>query len=254
MRSHRRACSTHKPGSLSEKGSDTIRLTTTAQVSVDGVTQGPAGRRRTSAAGSSAAAGRGSTTKARRRWTQIDRRADAFLSGRRTDEIFADPALRDQPSRPARRDPMPRSEFVYVTYIKTTPDELWHALTDPDVMARWRFGTHAESDWRVASPWKMVTQAGEILDTGEVVESDPPTRLTLTWRSEWKPELTAEGYSRCTFAIEAVNSTATQLIVTQSIDRSPSQLIEGVSMGWPRTLSNLKSFLETGETVLEGTR
>jgi uncharacterized protein YndB with AHSA1/START domain len=149
---------------------------------------------------------------------------------------------------------MPKSEFVYVTYIKTTPDKLWNALTDPEVMKQWRFGSHAESDWSAGSPWKMVTAAGEIIDTGEIVESVPPTRLVMTWRSEWKPELKAEGYSRCTFELEPAGSTATQLTVTQAIDKHPSQLIEGVSMGWPRTLSNLKTFLETGETVLEGTR
>ena len=149
---------------------------------------------------------------------------------------------------------MPKSEFVYVTYIKTTPDKLWNALTDPEVMKQWRFGTHTESDWSVGSPWKMLTESGEIIDTGEVVESNPPTRLSITWRSEWKPELMAEGYSRCTFDIKPERSDATELIVTHAIDRNPSQLIEGVAMGWPRTLSNLKTFLETGETVLGGTR
>jgi uncharacterized protein YndB with AHSA1/START domain len=149
---------------------------------------------------------------------------------------------------------MPKSEFVYVTYIKTTPDKLWNALTDPEVMKQWRFGTHAESDWSVGSSWKMITEAGQILDTGEIAQSNPPTRLVIKWRSEWKPELKAEGYSHCTFDIEPVSSNATKLIVTHAIDKNPSQFIEGVSIGWPRTLSNLKTFLETGETVLEGTR
>jgi uncharacterized protein YndB with AHSA1/START domain len=149
---------------------------------------------------------------------------------------------------------MPHSEFVYVTYIKTTPDKLWNALTDPDVMKQWRFGTHAESDWSAGSSWKMITEAGQIIDTGEIIESNPPTRLTIKWRSEWNPELKAEGYSYCTFDINPASSSATELIVTHAIDKNPSQLIEGVSLGWPRTLSNLKTFLETGETVLEGTR
>ena len=149
---------------------------------------------------------------------------------------------------------MPKSEFVYVTYIKTTPDKLWNALTDPEVMKQWRFGTHAESDWSVGSSWKMITEAGQILDTGEIAESNPPTRLIIKWRNEWKPELKAEGYSHCTFDIEPVSGNATKLIVTHAIDKNPSQFIEAVSIGWPKTLSNLKTFLETGETVLEGTR
>jgi uncharacterized protein YndB with AHSA1/START domain len=149
---------------------------------------------------------------------------------------------------------MPTSAFVYVTYIKTTPDKLWNALTDPEVMKRWRFGTHAESDWSVGSSWKMITVAGQVLDTGEIAESDPPTRLTIKWLSEWEPELKAEGYSRCTFDIEPESSDATKLTVTHAIDKNPSPFIEAVSIGWPRTLSNLKTFLETGGTVLEGTR
>jgi uncharacterized protein YndB with AHSA1/START domain len=149
---------------------------------------------------------------------------------------------------------MPKSEFVYVTYIRTTPDKLWHALTDPEIMKQWRFGTHAESDWRVGSPWKMVTAAGQVIDTGEIAESDPPKRLVIKWRSEWKPEFKAEGYSLCTFDIAPESDTATRLTLTHAIDTSPSPLIEGAAIGWPMTLSNLKSLLETGETVLEDTR
>ena len=148
---------------------------------------------------------------------------------------------------------MPKSKFVYVTYIKTTPEKLWRALTDPEVMKQYRFGTHAESDWNAGSPWKMITETGQTLDTGEIAESNPPTRLIIKCRIEWIPELKAEGYSRCTFDIEPVSSNATKLTVTHAIDTHPSQFIEAVSIGWPKTLSNLKSLLETGETVLEGT-
>src|SRR5439155_21550954 len=103
----------------------------------------------------------------------------------RTGRLAGHPGRYDDPGLPARRAPavrigqMPKSEFVYVTYIKTTPDKLWHALTDPDVMKQWRFGTHAESDWSVGSSWKMITEAGQILDTGEIIESNPPTSLTI---------------------------------------------------------------------------
>lgn len=149
---------------------------------------------------------------------------------------------------------MPKAEFVYVTYIKTTPDKLWHALTDPEVMKRYRFGTHAESDWKAGSPWKMLTETGQVLDTGEIAESNPPRRLIIKWRNEWKPEFRAEGYSRCTFDIEAEGSDARKLSVTHAIDKHPSPFIEAVSDGWYRTISNLKSLLETGDTVLSGKR
>jgi uncharacterized protein YndB with AHSA1/START domain len=148
-----------------------------------------------------------------------------------------------------------KSEFTYVTYIKTTPEKLWNAITDPEIMREYRFGTHAESDWKPGAPWKMVTETGQILDTGEIVESDPPRRLIIKWRIEWKPELKSEGYSYCTFEIEPEpTGSATKLTVTHVIDRSPSQFIEAASVGWSKTLSNLKSLLETGNVVLEMTR
>ena len=149
---------------------------------------------------------------------------------------------------------MAPSEFVYVTYIKTTPEKLWNALTDPEIMKRWRFGSHAESGWSAGSPWKIVTEAGETIDSGEIAESRPPSRLIIKWRNEWDPEMKAEGYSRCTFDLEPASSTATQLTVTHGIDHHPSPFIEAVSIGWPKILSNLKTFLETGETVLDETR
>lgn len=145
---------------------------------------------------------------------------------------------------------MTKSEFVYVTYIKTTPDKLWNAITNPEFMKQYWFGTHCESGWKAGSPWKMIYADGKITDAGEIIESDPPKRLVINWRNEWNPELKAEGYSRCTFEIEPVGD-ATKLTVTHGIDTKPSKLIEAVSGGWPRILSNLKSLLETGQVVLE---
>jgi uncharacterized protein YndB with AHSA1/START domain len=145
---------------------------------------------------------------------------------------------------------MNRSEFVYVVYIKTTPDKLWYSLTNPEFMKRYWLGTHCESDWKAGSEWKMVSEGGEITDMGEITESDPPKRLVIKWRHEWRPELKAEGYSHCTFEIEPIDN-ATKLTVTHVIDKKPSKLIEAVSGGWPKILSNLKSLLETGQIVIE---
>src|ERR1700679_2045343 len=141
---------------------------------------------------------------------------------------------------------MTESEFVYVTYIKTTPDKLWNAITNPEFTKQYWFGTHCESGWKAGSPWKMISADGKVTDAGEIVESDPPKRLVIKWQNEWKPELKAEGYSPCTFEIEPVGN-ATKLTVTHGIDKTPSKLIEAVSGGWPRILSNLKSILETGQ-------
>jgi uncharacterized protein YndB with AHSA1/START domain len=145
---------------------------------------------------------------------------------------------------------MARSTFVYVTYIRTTPEKLWSALTD-DVgfMKQYWFGVHCESEWKAGCSWKMVQPDGSITDAGEIVEADPPKRLVIRWRHEKKPELKAEGASLCTMEIER-SGAAVRLSITHTIEREPSQLITAVSGGWPKIISNLKSLLETGSAVL----
>jgi uncharacterized protein YndB with AHSA1/START domain len=144
------------------------------------------------------------------------------------------------------------STFIYVTYIKTTPERLWDAITNTEFMKQYWFGVRCKSEWKPGSSWKMVHPDGKVTDTGEIIESDPPKRLVIKWRNEWKPELKAEGYSRCTFEIEPdPANNATKLTVSHVIDRKPSKLIGAVSGGWPKILSNLKSLLETGRVVLE---
>jgi uncharacterized protein YndB with AHSA1/START domain len=147
---------------------------------------------------------------------------------------------------------MSKSTFVYVTFIRTTPLRLWSALTSSEFIPQYWFGMHCESDWQPGSPWKLVFTDGRIADHGEILEADPPRRLVIKWRNEWKPEMKAEGDSLCTFEIETVPDCpgAVRLSVTHGIELPDSKLIQGVSGGWPRILSNLKSLLETGEVVL----
>jgi uncharacterized protein YndB with AHSA1/START domain len=144
---------------------------------------------------------------------------------------------------------MTNSEFIYVTYIRTTPEKLWTALTNVEFMKQYWFGMHCECDWKAGSSWKLVFADGRIADAGEVVEVDPPRRLVLKWRNEWNPEMKTEGYSRCTFDIEAMTG-AVKLTVTHAMDRAQSKFIGAVSGGWPKILSNLKSLLETGTVTL----
>lgn len=144
---------------------------------------------------------------------------------------------------------MARSTFVYVTYIRTTPEKLWSALTDQEFMKQYWFGNHCESGWKAGSSWKMVYPDGHVSDSGEIVEADPPRRLVISWRHRNKPELAAEGESRCTMELEPSGS-AVKLSITHTIEREPSKLIEAVSGGWPKVLSNLKSLLETGSVAL----
>jgi len=142
-----------------------------------------------------------------------------------------------------------RSSFVYVIFIRTKPEKLWEALTDPEFARKYWFGTTVESSWKTGSPWKLVASNGSPTDIGEILEFDPPRRMVIRWQNEWKPELKAEGPSRCTMELEPVGS-AVKLTITHEIERPDSKLITAVSGGWPRVLSNLKSLLETGEIAI----
>ncbi len=136
--------------------------------------------------------------------------------------------------------------FLYVTYIRTTQQKLWDALRKPEFTIQYWFGVRQESEWKNGSSWKMFLPDGTLADSGEVVEIDPPRRLVLKWRHQWKPELHAEGDSRATFELEATGEVV-KLTVLHEIDRPPgSKFIEAVSGGWPQVLASLKSFLETG--------
>lgn len=145
---------------------------------------------------------------------------------------------------------MTRSTFVYVTYIRTTPEKLWSALTDADFMKQYWFGMHCESGWTAGSPWKLVSGDGEIYDAGEIVEAEPPKRLVIRWQHQKKPELKAEGASLCTMELEQ-DGKAVKLSITHTVEREPSKLVEALSGGWPKVISNLKSLLETGAAVLQ---
>ena len=145
---------------------------------------------------------------------------------------------------------MARSTFVYVTYIRATPDRLWSALTDAEFMKQYWFGMHCESVWTAGSSWKLVSGEGQVFDAGEIVEAEPPRLLVIRWQHQDRSELRIEGASLCTFEIEPLGE-AVKLTITHSIEREPSKLIEAVSGGWPKIISNLKSLLETGSTVLQ---
>ncbi|MDD5199392.1 MAG: SRPBCC family protein [Terrimicrobiaceae bacterium] len=145
---------------------------------------------------------------------------------------------------------MEKSTFVYVTFIRTTPEKLWEALTLPEFTRQFFFETVQESDWKVGSPWKIVAPDGAIIDSGEVLEIDPPKRLVLKWRNEYKPEARAEGYSRMTYELEPKGDMV-KLTVLHEMDKGQSVFIKQVSNGWPIILSSLKSLLETGESLEE---
>ena len=147
----------------------------------------------------------------------------------------------------------PLSTFVYVTYIRTSAEKLWAALTKPEFARQYWFGMHMESDWTPGAAWKLLFTDGRVADTGRILESDPPRRLVIRWRNEWKPEMKAEGDSLCTMELEPVpdaDPAVVKLSITHAMDRPESAFIAAVSGGWPKILSNLKSLLETGKSVL----
>ncbi|QND47565.1 ATPase [Rhizobium lusitanum] len=146
---------------------------------------------------------------------------------------------------------MTGSNFVYVTYIRTTPEKLWSALTTPEFIKKYWFDATHVTDWKVGSPWKIVFADGRVADTGEIAEFEPPKRLVIKWRNEFMPEMKAEGWSLCVMDIEPAGD-AVKLTVTHTMERENAKFIGAVSGGWPKILSNLKSLLETGEIVLSG--
>jgi uncharacterized protein YndB with AHSA1/START domain len=145
---------------------------------------------------------------------------------------------------------MPRATFVYVTYIRTTPEKLWSALTDPEFMKQYWFGTWCDSRWTSGSSWTHLSGDDQVLDAGEIVEAEPPRRLVIRWQNRSKPELEAEGATLCTMELER-SGAAVKLSITHTIDREPSKVITAVSGGWPKVISNLKSLLETGSIALQ---
>jgi len=147
---------------------------------------------------------------------------------------------------------MGKSTFVYTIYIRTSAERLWEALTSPQFTKEYWFGMELRTDWKPGSAWRLLFPDGRMADTGEIVEVDPPRRLVLRWRNEWMPEMKAEGEAICTMSLEPADG-AIKLTITHEMAREKSLLIDKVSGGWPRILSNLKSLLETGQLAFAKT-
>ncbi|MES2789475.1 MAG: SRPBCC family protein [Planctomycetota bacterium] len=147
---------------------------------------------------------------------------------------------------------MSDSRFVYVTYIRTTPEKLWQALIEPEFTRQFWAETWQDCDWKVGSTWKLMIPDGRVGDSGEVLEIDSPRRLVLSWRNEFMSDLHVEGYSRLTYELEQQGDMV-KFTLVHEMEQPGSKLIEGVSSGWPMILASVKSLLETGES-LEATR
>jgi uncharacterized protein YndB with AHSA1/START domain len=147
---------------------------------------------------------------------------------------------------------MADSRFVYVTYIRTTPEKLWQALLEPEFTRQFWCETWQDCEWKPGASWRIMIPDGRVADSGEILEIEPPRRLVLKWRHEIDPEAHAEGYSRLTYELEKLGESV-KLTVIHEIEKPGTKLIEKVSSGWPAILASVKSLLETGE-ALEITR
>lgn len=156
---------------------------------------------------------------------------------------------------------MQKPEFVYTTYIRTTPELLWQALTHPAFTTRYWGGLAFETDWRAGSPmtWTLAEKNVTIADPAQVVlESEPYRRLSYTWHTytaEWAAaqgisdehlaRASAERRSKVTFEIEPHGELVKLTVVHEDFEPG-GVLLESAAEGWPRVLSALKTLLETG--------
>ena len=138
-----------------------------------------------------------------------------------------------------------RMEKVFEIYIRTTPERLWEAITDPDIRSKYQFGTRVASDWSPGSRFEM--RAGPmLLGDGENLEIDPPHKLVQTMRALWSDDVKREGTSRVTWEIKQVADSCHLTVTHDQLREGANEQIFG---GWPMILSGLKTWLETGQLL-----
>ena len=149
---------------------------------------------------------------------------------------------------------MSKPDFLYVTYIATTPEKIWNALIDPDMARQYWMDpavgcarVNVSDDWQPGSRWEH--RRADDMETvdiaGFVDESDPPRRLVISWARPGEVDDAAKR-SRVSFDIEALSGGLVRLTVTHDDLAKDQKMLAGVSDGWPKVLSNLKTLLETG--------
>ena len=137
-------------------------------------------------------------------------------------------------------------EKVYEIYIRTSPERLWEAITDPEIRGRFQFGNRITSDWTPGSRVEMTHPSAGLLGEGENLEVDPPRRLVGTMRALWGEDVKSEGTSRVTWEIEPVGDSCRLTVTHDQLREGANSQLYG---GWPMILSGLKTWLETGEVL-----
>ena len=136
-------------------------------------------------------------------------------------------------------------EKVYEIYIRTTPERLWEAITDPEIRSKYNFGARVSSDWTPGSRIEM-SHPGGLLGEGENLEVDPPHRLVHTMVALWSDDVKSEGTTRVTWQIEPIGDSCRLTVTHDQMREGANDQIYG---GWPMILSGLKTWLETGELL-----
>jgi uncharacterized protein YndB with AHSA1/START domain/DNA-binding transcriptional ArsR family regulator len=136
-------------------------------------------------------------------------------------------------------------EKVFEIYIKTTPERLWEAITDPELRSRYTFGVGVQSEWTNGSRYEGIAPTGVIIE-GENLEVDPPRRLVQSFSALWSDDVRAEGSSRVTWEIEPIADSCRLTVIHDQLREGAHGEIYG---GWPMILSGLKTLLETGEDL-----
>ncbi len=135
---------------------------------------------------------------------------------------------------------------VFEIYIKTTPERLWEAITDPEQRAKYSFGVQTQSDWTEGSDYKASVPGAIDISEGQNLEVDRPRRLVQTFTALWSDEVKSEGESRVTWEIEPVGGSCRLRVTHDGLDAAANSELYG---GWPMILSGLKTLVETGELL-----
>ena len=138
-------------------------------------------------------------------------------------------------------------EKIFEIYIRTTPELLWEAITNPEIRAKYNFGAGVMSDWTPGARLEMgAAKAGGLIGEGEVLEADPPCRLVHSMVALWSDEVKHEGASRVTWEIEPIGDSCRLTVTHDQLRDDANDQLYG---GWPMILSGLKTWLETGELL-----
>ncbi|MBV9488013.1 MAG: SRPBCC family protein [Frankiaceae bacterium] len=138
-------------------------------------------------------------------------------------------------------------EKVFELFIKTSPERLWEAITNPEIRAKYNFGAALYGDWTPGAKQEMRVPGAEfVLGEATVVEVDPPRRLVQTMIANFSPEAAAEGQTRITWEIEQIEDSCRLVVTHDQLREGANEQVYG---GWPMILSGLKTWLESGELL-----